>query len=101
MPRPTRTLRWRAPLAGPRVARETVLCSFFFLTLPAIELLHHFHKVSHFVDHAANRRCILALHHLMHSAQAKTANRLPHVVGATDKAPDPLHLDGSGALCAF
>src|SRR5512135_1245864 len=83
MPRPTRTLRLREPFAGPRFERETVLCSAFFF-LSAMTLFHHFHEMAHLVNHAANRRRIFALHHLMQSAQPKAADRCPHVVGATD-----------------
>jgi hypothetical protein len=74
---------WPALLAALR-PRET-----FF----AIALLHHFHEMPHFVDHAANRRRVLALDHLMHSAQSEAANALAHVIGAADKADDPLDFD--------
>jgi hypothetical protein len=66
-------------------------------TFFAIALLHHFHEMPHFVNHAANRRRVFPLDDLMHSAQSKTANALAHVIGAADEADNPLHLD----LAAF
>src|SRR5215471_12212200 len=93
MPRPTRTLRVREPAGGCKfasvkerrsfVAGVAGLCwprlreplDFFF----AIALLHHFHEVTHFVNHAAHRRRILAFHHLMQSPQAKAPDGLAHV----------------------
>src|SRR6266550_2012675 len=44
------------------------------------------------VDHAAHRRRILALHHLMHSPQAEAADGLTHVIGTADEADHPLDL---------
>src|SRR5262252_4066122 len=72
-----------------------------FLPFVGHVLLHHFHKMAHLVDHAAHRRRILALDHLMHSAQAQAANRLAHVIGTADEAPDPLHFHSAGALRAL
>src|SRR5580704_11943714 len=101
MPRPTRTLRCREPFGGFNVERLTTDFGWLvFLaalrppeTFFAIALLHHFHEMPHFVDHAAHRRRVLALDNLMHSPQSKTANGLAHVIGAADEADYPLHLD--------
>src|ERR1700731_915732 len=98
MPRPTRTFLMREPLGGckferlygrrlfvdlraVRSLRGPVLLDTFF----AMALFHHFHEVTHFVDHAANRRRVLALDHLMHSAQAEPAHRLTDIVGRADE----------------
>src|SRR5947209_17046452 len=112
MPRPTRTLRMREPaggckfesvnkrrsfdagVAGLRWRRLRGRLAVFF----AMALLHHFHEVPHFVNHAAHRRRVLTLHHLMHSPQAEAANCLTHVIGAADKADHPLDLYCPGAL---
>src|SRR5260370_12298405 len=90
MPRPTRTVRIREPAGGCKFASVKERCSFdagvaglcwprlrgrlavFF----AIALLHHFHEVPHLVNHAANRRRVLPLDHLMQSPQAQAADRL-------------------------
>src|SRR5713226_7649589 len=104
MPRPTRTLRWREPRGGRSVSRlKRLRVSFlallavrfdFFLTIfLAIKLFHHFHEMPHFVDHALSFGRILALDHLVQSAQAKPANRLTHVIGTADEADYPLDLD--------
>src|SRR5215472_5073921 len=115
MPRPTRTLRVREPAGGCKfasvkerrsfVAGVAGLCwprlreplDFFF----AIALLHHFHEVTHFVNHAAHRRRILAFHHLMQSPQAKAPDGLAHVIGAADKADHPFDVHGAGVLFSF
>src|SRR5215470_18061549 len=55
-----------------------------------MNLVHHFHEMAHFVDHAACFRRVLALDHLVQTAQAQPANGLPHVVGTADKADHPL-----------
>src|SRR5215475_2746541 len=60
-----------------------------------MNLAHHFHKMAHFVDHAARFRRVLALDNLMQAAQAEPANRLAHVVGAANKADHPFHFDGA------
>src|SRR5215831_1371100 len=64
--------------------------SSFFL---AMSLAHHFHKMAHFVNHAARFRRVLPLHNLVQTAQPEAANRLAHVVRAADKADHPLDLD--------
>src|SRR5438552_2528820 len=118
MPRPTRTLRWREPAGGCKFAsvneRRPFDTGFAGLCCPrlrtplgplelffAIALLHHFHKVPHLVDHAAYRRRILALDHLMHSPQAEAADGLTHVGGAADKADHPLDLHRAAGLLAI
>src|SRR5207344_2621632 len=53
------------------------------------ELLHHFHEMAHLVDHAANRRSILALHGLLHTSKPEAANRRAHIVSATDETHYP------------
>src|SRR5271167_762542 len=101
MPRPTRTLRCREPFGGFNVDRLTTDFGWPAFLAPlrppeaffAIALLHHFHEMPHFVNHAANRGRVLALDNLMHSAQSKTANGLAHVIGAAYEAHHPLHLD--------
>src|SRR5271169_539975 len=101
MPRPTRTLRCREPFGGFNVDRLTtdLGCPAFLAPLRppetffAIALLHHFHEMPHFMDHAANRWRVLALDNLVHSAKSETTNALAHVIGAADEAYDPLHLD--------
>src|ERR1700686_2829410 len=109
MPRPTRTLRWRDPRGGRRVSRLTELrvsllallalrFDFFLTIFLAIKLFHHFHKMPHFEDHAASFGRILALDHLIQTAQAQPANGLTHVIGAAYKADHPLDLDR--ALCS-
>src|SRR5439155_1945169 len=65
-----------------------------FLTIfLAMTLVHHFHEVPHLMDHTLRFRCVLALDHLMQTAQAQPTNRLPHVIGAADKADHPFDLD--------
>src|SRR5437879_6279574 len=115
MPRPTRTLRLREPVGGCKFAsvneRRPFDAGFAGLCCPrlraplgplelffAIALLHHFHEVPHLVDHAAHRRRVLALDHLMHSPQAEAADGLTHIVSATDKADHPLDLHGAARL---
>ena len=49
IPRPTRTFFFREPFAGPSVESEIVLCSFSICH----RLLHHFHEMTHFMNHAA------------------------------------------------
>src|SRR5580704_19783337 len=101
MPRPTRTLRCREPFGGLKVDRLTTDFAWaVFLaalrpreTFFAIALLHHFHEMPHFVDHAAHRGRVLALDNLMHSPQPEAANALAHVIGAADEADHPLHLN--------
>jgi hypothetical protein len=66
----------------------------------AIAVLHHFHEVPDFVNHAANRRRVLALDDMMQAAQAEAANGFPHVIGAADRADHPLDLDRSAGLFA-
>jgi hypothetical protein len=68
-------LRFREPLGGfklesPIATGAPALGADFrlFETFFAIALLHDFHEVAHFVNHAAHRRRVLALDHLMHSA---------------------------------
>src|SRR5207248_3184304 len=112
MPRPTRTLRMREPVGGCKFASVKERCSFdaglaglcrprlrgrlaVFFAMP---LLHHFHEVTHLVNHAAHRRRVLALHHLMQSSQTETANGLAHVVGAANEADYPLDLHVAGAF---
>src|SRR6516162_7905662 len=75
--------------------RNRVVLFFLFV---GHTLLHHFHEMPHLVDHSAHRRRILALDHLMHSAQAQAADRLAHVIGTADEAPDPLHFHSARAL---
>src|SRR4029077_9140770 len=70
-------------------------------TFFAISLFHHFHEVAHFMDHAAYRRCVLALHDLMHPAQSESADGLAHVIGATDEADHPFHFHGAAVLLAI
>src|SRR5207245_4995381 len=112
MPRPTRTLRMREPaggckfesvnkrrsfdagVAGLRWRRLRGRLALFF----AIALLHHFHEVPHLVDHAAHRRRVLALNHLMHSPQAEAADGLTHIIGAADKADHPFDLHLAAGL---
>src|ERR1700693_1777541 len=53
------------------------------------------------MNHAARFRRVLALYHLMHSAQAKSTNRGAHIIGASDEALDPLHFHSAGALRVF
>src|SRR5215467_2252193 len=112
MPRPTRTLRMREPAGGCKFASVNELRSFVVgvagLCCPrlrgrlavffAIPLLHHFHEMPHFVNHAANGRRVLALDHLMQSPQAQAANRLAHVIGAADKADHPFDFHVAGAF---
>src|SRR5207253_5131422 len=113
MPRPTRTLRMREPaggckfesvnkrrsfdagVAGLRWRRLRGRLAVFF----AMALLHHFHEVPHLVNHAAHRRRVLALHHLMQSPQTQAADGLAHVIGAADEADHPLELHVAGAFC--
>src|ERR1700682_1606893 len=85
-----------AGLCAPRVLVDLRPPESFF----AISLFHHFHEMPHFMDHAANRWGVFALDHLMHPAQPESPNRLPHVVGAADKADHPLDLDGATGLLA-
>src|SRR5689334_10007448 len=112
MPRPTRTLRIREPAGGCRFASVKARRSFdagvaglcwprlrgrlavFF----AIPLLHHFHEMPHLVNHAANGRRVLALHHLVQSPQAQAADGLAHVIGAANKADHPLDFHVAGAF---
>src|SRR6266478_3744037 len=112
MPRPTRTLRWREPRGGRSVSRLNRLrVSFltllavrldFFLTIfLAINLVHHFHEVPNFVDHAASFWRVLTFDHLMQTAQPKPANRLPHIIGAADKADHPLDFDRAAGRRVF
>src|SRR5438105_6826752 len=54
--------------------------------------------LTHLVNHAAHRRRVLALHHLMQSSQTETANGLAHVVGAANEADYPLDLHVAGAF---
>src|SRR5262249_48591961 len=91
MPRPTRTLRWREPRGGRSDSSPTDFFSaaFFF----AMNLVHHFHEMAHFVDHAASFRRVPALDNLIEAAQAEPANCLAHVVRAADKADHPFDLD--------
>src|ERR1700732_2018305 len=107
MPRPTRTFLMREPcggckfdrlkdrllvadLRGVRALRGPLLVPFF-----AISLLHHSHQVTHFMDHAANCRRVLALNHLMHSPQPYPAYGLRDIVGRADEADHLLNLDGA------
>src|SRR5207253_4425322 len=110
MPRPTRTLRMRGPaggckfesvnkrrsfdagVAGLRWRRLRGRLAVFFAML----LLHHFHEVPHLMNHAAHRRCVLALHHLMQSPQTQAADGLAHIIGAAVKAHHPLNLHIAG-----
>src|SRR5215467_7488786 len=112
MPRPTRTLRIREPAGGCKSESVNTRRSFdagvaglcwprlrgrlavFF----AIPLLHHFHEMPHFVNHAANGRRILTLNHLMQSSQAEAADGLAHVIGAADKADHPFDFHAAGAF---
>jgi len=48
-----------------------------------------------FRDHAANRRVVGVLHHLLHAAETQTADRLAHPARATDEAYDPLDLQSA------
>src|SRR5437762_6133700 len=64
----------------------------------AIGLLHHFHEVAHLVNHAAHRRRVLALHHLLQSPQAQAADGLTHVIGAANEADHPLDLHVAGTF---
>src|SRR5207245_10271928 len=117
IPRPTRTLRWGEPARGCKFAsvneRRSFDAGFAGLCWPrlrtplgplelffAIALLHHFHEVSHLVDHAAHRRRVLALNHLMHSPQAEAADGLTHIIGAADKADHPFDLYLAAGLLA-
>src|SRR6266446_216640 len=117
MPRPTRTLRLREPVGGCKFAsvneRRPFDAGFAGLCCPrllaslgplklflAIALLHHFHEVPHLVNHAAHRRRVLALDHLMHSPQAEAADGLTHIIGAADKADHPLDLHHAAGLLA-
>src|SRR6266478_9323214 len=106
MPRPTRTFLLREPAGGCKFdsvnERRCFAAGDAGLCLPrllaplgplelflAIALPHHFHEVPHLVDHAAHRRRILALDHLMHSPQAEATDGLTHIIGATDEADYP------------
>src|SRR5258708_24108469 len=107
MPRPTRTLRFREPLGGFKLESPIATGALAFWadfrlleTFFAIALLHHFHEVAHFVDHAAHRGRVLALDHLMHSPQPEAANRLAHIIGAADEAHHPLDFHLAGILCS-
>jgi hypothetical protein len=53
--------------------------------------------MSHFVNHAARLRRVLALDHLVQPAQAEASNGRAHIVGAADEADHPLDLYRSGA----
>src|SRR5262249_14436479 len=60
--------------------KVSVLCS----------LVLNLHQMMHARDHAANGRRILALHHLVHAAEAQSTHRLAHVSRAADEAAYPL-----------
>src|SRR6266850_213827 len=117
MPRPTRTFFLREPAGGCRFAsvkeRRTLAAGVAGLCWPrlppprgplellfAIALPHHFHEMPHLVDHAARFRRVLALDHLVHSAQAEAANGLPHVIGTADETDHPLDLHLAAGLLA-
>src|SRR5437879_1582713 len=100
MPRPTRTLRWRAPRGGFKFDRlaagrsTEALAAFWsaesFVTILR-SLLHHFHQVPHLPDHTAHGRRVVPLDNLVHFPQAQPSHRLTHVVGAHDKAAHSLN----------
>src|SRR6267142_1535821 len=117
MPRPTRTFFLREPAGGCRFAsvkeRRTLDAGVAGLCWPrlplprgplalffAIALLHHFHEMTHLVDHAARFRRVLALNYLVHSAQAEAADGLPHVIRAADETDHPLDLHFAAGLLA-
>src|SRR5579863_6323450 len=52
-------------------------------------LILDFDQVVDFRDHAANRRRVLTLDHLLHAAESEATNRLAHIAGAADEAADP------------
>src|SRR5947207_8112642 len=104
IPRPTRTFLLREPRGGRSVSRLyrlrvsfltllAVRFDFFLTIFLAINSVHHFHEVPHFVNHAAGFRRIFALDNLLQTAQAQPANGLPHIIGAADKADHPFDLD--------
>jgi len=72
-----------AALAAPAVPLEL----FFAIALP-----HHFHEMPYLVDHAARFRRVLALDHLVHSAQAEAADVCLMSSVAADKTHHPLDL---------
>ena len=96
-------LRLRAPLAGrlvrsfsaPALRQDRLPACAIAIFALAIPLLHNFHEMSHLVNHAANFRCVLALHHVVHAAQTEATDRGAHIVGAGDEAHHPLNLDAS------
>src|SRR5437588_13132575 len=110
MPRPTRTLRMREPAGGRKFASVKERCSLDagvagrrrlrlrarLAVIFAMHPLHHFHEVPRLMIHAAHRRCVLALHHLMQSPQTQAADGLAHIIGAADKAHHPLNLHIAG-----
>src|SRR5579885_2360710 len=53
------------------------------------------------VNHTADRRRVLALDHLVHSAKPEAADGLPHVIGAADEADHPLDFEGAGFSGGF
>jgi len=58
-------------------------------------LVHHFHEMSYFVNHAARFRGVLALHDVMHAAQTEAFDGGAHIVSTGDGADHPLDLDGA------
>src|SRR5215472_8069668 len=117
IPRPTRTLRMREPAGGCKFASVNARRSLDadegdagvaglcwprlrgrLVVFFAIPLLHHFHEMPHFVNHAANRRRVLAFDDLVQAPQTETADGLAHVVGAADKADHPFDFHTAGAF---
>src|ERR1700693_822427 len=91
---------WRGRfMVAARAARFTAawtacrsMCACFF---SGHRLVHHFHKMSYFMNHAACLRGVLALHDVMHAAQTETLDGGAHIVSTRNSADHPLDLDGA------
>src|SRR6202034_497565 len=55
-------------------------------------------KVMNFRDHAAYRRRVGMLDHLLHPPETQAANGLPHAAWTTDKTYHPLYFQLSGLI---
>src|ERR1700689_3584859 len=120
IPRPTRTFLMREPRGGRRFdklnagrpsfffasdrpLRGPDFGAFFAISIPVSYsttslLFNDDDKVTHFVNHAADRRRIFALDGVVQAAQTEAANRLTDVIGRADETDDLLDFDG--ALCS-
>src|SRR5581483_2007285 len=89
----------RAGAANSRGWRWACVPPILFSLWPL--LLHHLDQMPDLVNHTADRRRVLALDHLVHSAKPEAADGLPHVIGAADEADHPLDFEGAGFSGGF